>query len=314
MALSTRAAYGRELIELAKTNKDFVVVCADGHTCDLQDFEALYPDRGCCVGIAEQNMIDVAAGLASCGNKVYMGTFGVFASMRAVEQFRTFVCYPNLNVTLAGTHAGLQVGPDGATHMALEDMAIMRSLANLTVVQPCDESSCRAIVRWSQNFTGPLYIRLHRNPVLDIHDGSFKFELGKIYTLRNYGNDAAILVTGIMVKKALDAAEELKNLGILVQVLEVPSIKPMNEMAIVELAQTTGALVTVEDHTIIGGLGSAVAEVLAEHCPVRMKRIGVLDSFNQSGDPESLYADNKMQSGDIADAVSDLVKTKNTER
>jgi len=182
MSVSTRAAYGRELIELAKVNKDFVVVCADGHTCDLQDFEALYPDRGCCVGIAEQNMMDIAAGLASCGNKVYLGTFGVFASMRAVEQIRTFICYPNLNVTIAGTHAGLQVGPDGATHMALEDVAIMRALANMTVIQPSDEASCRALVRWSLGFNKPLYIRLHRNPVLDVHDSNFEFELGKAYT------------------------------------------------------------------------------------------------------------------------------------
>lgn len=311
MSISTRMAFGKELTEIARTRDDFYVCLSDGKVCALEKFPEEFPDRGCCVGIAEQNLITVAAGMASCGHKVFTATFGVFASMRALEEIRTFVCYPNLNVTIAGTHAGLQVGPDGATHMALEDVGIMRSVANMTVVQPCDETSARALTRASVDFTGPLYIRLHRNPVGDIHDpATYRFEFGKVYTMREYGNDATLMVSGIMIRNVLDAADRLHQEGVEVTVLEVPTLKPMNEEAVLAAAEKTGAIVTVEDHTIYGGLGSAVAEILSEKRPTLLKRIGVQDNFGQSGDPESLYRFNHMDVESIIAATKELIQKK----
>ena len=201
--LATRIAFGRELIELAKTNQDFVICNADTKTSGLENFGKLFPGRDFSFGIAEQNLVGGAAGLASCGNKVFLSTFAVFASMRACEQVRTFVCYPNLNVTIIATHTGLQVGGDGATHAAVEDVAIMRALPNMTVVQPADAVSARAIARAAVDFTGPLYIRLHRNPVEDVYDpASYRFEWGKARTVAEYGKDLTIIVSGILLKKA----------------------------------------------------------------------------------------------------------------
>ncbi len=311
MAIATRMAFGKELTRIAGERDDFMVVTSDGKVCALERFDRQFPDRGFCVGIAEQNMIGVAAGVASCGYKVFTATFGVFASMRALEEIRTFICYPNLNVTIAGTHAGLQVGPDGATHMALEDVAIMRSLPNMTVVQPCDETSTRAIVRAAVDFVGPLYLRLHRNPVGDIHHpDTYQFQFGKAYTLREYGNATALVASGLLVKKTLDAAEILKEKGILVKVIECPTIKPLDEKTILDAAKATGAMVTIEDHTIFGGLGSAVAETLSENLPVALRRIGVRDNFSESGDPESLYKENGMDVDGIVRTVEDLVAAK----
>ncbi len=310
MAIATRMAFGKELTRIANERDDFMVVTSDGKVCALERFDREFPDRGFCVGIAEQNMVGVAAGVASCGYKVFTATFGVFASMRALEEIRTFICYPNLNVTIAGTHAGLQVGPDGATHMALEDVAIMRSLPNMTIVQPCDEASTRAIVRAAVDFVGPLYIRLHRNPVGDIHSEKYAFEFGKAYTLRDYGNDAALVASGLLVKKTLDAAEVLKEKNIRVKVIECPTIKPLDETTILDAAKATGAIVTIEDHTIFGGLGSAVAETLSEKCPVLLRRIGVRDNFSESGDPELLYKENGMDLDGIVQTVEQLIAAK----
>ena len=308
--VATRMAFGQELIEIAKTNKDFVVCNADTKTCGLEKFGQLFPGREFSFGIAEQNLVGAAAGLASCGNKVFLATFAVFASMRACEQVRTFVCYPNLNVTVIGTHTGLQVGGDGATHAAVEDVSIMRSLPNMTIVQPADAVSARAIARASVDFEGPLYIRLHRNAVADIYGEDYQFQLGKATTVRDYGTDLTMIVSGILLKKALDAAEILKADGIKVRVLDMSTIKPLDTEAVIKAAKETGAVMTIEDHTVLGGLGAAVAEVVVQNQPVPMELVGIQDRFGESGDPELLYRDNGMDVDSIVAKARALVAKK----
>ena len=291
--LATRMAFGHELIEIAKTNENFVVCNADTKACGLEKFGKDFPEREFSFGIAEQNMVGGAAGLAACGNKVFLATFAVFASMRACEQVRTFVCYPNLNVTVIGTHTGLQVGGDGATHAAIEDVA------------------AKALAHAAVDFKGPLYVRLHRNPVADIYDpATYRFEWGKANTVVDYGTDMTMIVSGILLKKALDAAEILKEQGILVRVLDMATIKPLDHEAVIKAARETGAIMTIEDHTILGGLGSAVAEVLVENEPVPMQRIGVQDKFGESGDPELLYRDHGMDVDSIVEKAKELTARK----
>ncbi len=293
--LATRMAFGHELIEIAKTNPDFVVCNADTKTCGLEKFGEYFPGREFSFGIAEQNLVGSAAGLAACGNKVFIATFAVFASMRACEQVRTFVCYPNLNVTVIGTHTGLQVGGDGATHAAVEDVAIMRALPNMTVIQPADAVAAKAMAHAAVDFKGPLYVRLHRNPVADIYDpASYKFELGKATAVVDNGSDLTIISSGILLQKALQAAELLKSGGIGARVLDMSTIKPLDTAAVIKAAKETGAIMTIEDHSIIGGLGAAVAETVVQNCPVPMEIIGIRDRFGESGDPELLYRDNGM--------------------
>lgn len=309
--IATRMAFGQELIEIAKTNQDFVVCNADTKTCGLEKFGKYFPEREFSFGIAEQNLVGGAAGLASCGNKVFLATFAVFASMRACEQVRTFVCYPNLNVTIIGTHAGLQVGGDGATHAAIEDVSIMRSFPNMTIVQPSDAVSARAVAHAAVDFKGPLYIRLHRNPVADIYDpATYRFEIGKAYTVLDYGRDMTMVVSGILLKKAMDAAEILKGRGIGVKVVEMPTIKPLDRQAVLEAAKETGAVMTIEDHTIYGGLGSAVAEVICQEYPVPMNIVGIQDRFGESGDPELLYRDHGMDVDSIVEKAVALIARK----
>lgn len=295
MSIATRMAFGQELIEIAGQRDDFVICNADTKTCGLEKFGKLFPEREFSFGIAEQNLVGGAAGLASCGNKVFLATFAVFASMRACEQVRTFICYPNLNVTIVGTHAGLQVGGDGATHAAIEDISIMRSFPNMTIVQPSDAVSARAVARAAVDFTGPLYIRLHRNAVADIYEeGNYTFQIGKSYTVLDYGSDLTMIVSGILLKKAMDAAEILRTQGIGVKVVEMPTIKPLDRLTVLEAAKNTGAIMTIEDHTVLGGLGSAVAEVVCQEYPVPMCLVGIQDQFGESGDPELLYRDHGM--------------------
>ncbi|MHC1761412.1 MAG: transketolase family protein [Negativicutes bacterium] len=311
MPLATRMEFGRELIEIAKTNDKFVLINPDTKSHGLENFGVLYPGRAYNFGIAEQNMFGAAAGFASCGHKVFVTTFAVFASMRACEQIRTFICYPKLNVTIVASHTGLQVGPDGATHMALEDISIMRSFPNMTILQPSDAVSAKAAAQAAVDFEGPLYVRLHRDPVPDIHDpATYRLVIGKATTVRDYGNDVALLVSGILLGKALAAAEQLNGQGIKCKVIDFPTIKPLDDNAVVSAAGTTGAVITVEDHTVLGGLGSAVAEVLGEKCPTRMKRIGIQDAFGESGNPELLYKDHGMTADDIVAAAVSLQASK----
>ena len=311
MVVATRMAFGHELIEIAKTREDFVVCNADTKTCGLEKFGQYFPEREFSFGIAEQNLVGGAAGLAACGNKVFLATFAVFASMRACEQVRTFVCYPNLNVTVIGTHTGLQVGGDGATHAAIEDVAIMRSFPNMTVVQPGDAISARAIAHAAVDFKGPLYIRLHRNPVADIYDPeTYHFEWGKANTTAYHGSDMTMIVSGILLKKTLDAAAILKEQGVGVRVLDMATIKPLDNEAVIKAARETGAIMTIEDHTIFGGLGSAVSEVVVQNCPVPMEIVGIQDRFGESGDPELLYRDHGMDVDSIVEKAMALVGKK----
>lgn len=311
MGIATRFAFGKELTELA-AKKEFVVCSADTKACALENFGKQYPNRDVSIGIAEQNLMGTAAGLASCGHKVFACTFAVFTSMRACEQVRQFICYPNLNVTVVGTHVGLQVGGDGATHAAIEDIGIFRSMPNMTIVQPSDEVSARAVARAAVDFEGPLYIRLHRNAADDIHDpATYQFAFGKANTVVDSGSDAVLFASGILLSKAMEAEKRLRAEGIYVKVIEIHTIKPLDEQAVIQAASQTGAVVTIEDHNIIGGLGSAVAEVLSEQCPVPMKRIGIQDKFASSGDPELLYAEHKMTVGDIVKAAKEVIGKKN---
>ena len=311
MAVATRMAFGHELIEIAMTRDDFVVCSADTKTCGLEKFGQLFPGREFSFGIAEQNLLGGAAGLAACGNKVFIATFAVFASMRACEQVRTFVCYPNLNVTVIGTHAGLQVGGDGATHAAIEDVAIMRSFPNMTVVQPADAIAARALAHAAVDFKGPLYIRLHRNPVADIYDPqTYHFEWGKANTVVDYGSHMTMIISGILLKKALDAAAILREDGIGVRVLDMATIKPLDKEAVIKAAKDTGAVMTIEDHTIYGGLGSAVSEVVVQNYPVPMEIVGIQDRFGESGDPELLYRDHGMDVDSIVKKAKALVGKK----
>ena len=310
--LATRMAFGHEIIEIAKTRDDFVVCNADTKTCGLEKFGKYFPEREFSFGIAEQNLVGAAAGLAACGNKVFLATFAVFASMRACEQVRTFVCYPNLNVTIIGTHAGLQVGGDGATHAAIEDVAIMRAFPNMTVVQPADAVAARALAHAAVDFKGPLYVRLHRNPVADLYDPeTYTFEIGKARTVLDNGNDMAMIVSGILLKKALDAAAILKEQGIGVRVVDMATIKPLDKEAVLKAARETGAVMTIEDHTIFGGLGSAVSEVVVQICPVPMEIVGIQDRFGESGDPELIYKDHGMDVESIVQKAKALVARKN---
>ncbi len=309
--LATRMAFGHELMEIAKYDTSFVVCNADTKTCGLEKFGQYFPHREFSFGIAEQNLVGSAAGLAACGHKVFLSTFAVFASMRACEQVRTFVCYPNLNVTIIGTHAGLQVGGDGATHSAIEDVSIMRSFPNMTVVQPADAVSAKALAHAAVSFRGPLYIRLHRNPVADIYDPQrYKFELGKANTVVEYGTDLTMIVSGILLKKALDAAAALKSQGIGARVLDMATIKPLDRQSVIQAAEETGAIMTIEDHTVLGGLGSAVAEVVVQNCPVPMELVGIQDRFGESGDPELLYRDHGMDLTSIITKAQALVARK----
>lgn len=309
-AIATRMAFGKRIMELGKT-KDFLVCSADTKACGIEHFGEVYPGREFRLGIAEQDLMGTAAGLASCGNKVLVATFAVFATMRACEQVRTFIAHTDLNVIVVGTHTGLQVGGDGATHAAVEDVGIMRSIPNMTIIQPSDAISAYSLADAAIDFRRPLYVRLHRNPSPLLHNDDFKFKIGEIYTLRDYGKDATIIGSGILLAKAIEAADELNKEGIHVKVLEVSTLKPLNTAPIINAARETGAIVTVEDHNIYNGLGSAVAEVLAENIPTPLKRIGIQDQFGQSGDPELLYKDNHMTTSDICQSVKNSLLRKN---
>ena len=309
--LATRMAFGKELIEIAKTRTDFVICSADTKTCGLEQFGKLFPGREFTFGIAEQNLVAASAGLAACGNKVFLATFAVFASMRACEQVRTFVCYPNLNVTIIGTHTGLQVGGDGATHAAVEDVSIMSAFPNMRIVQPADAVSARAIAHASVDLTGPLYIRLHRNPVPDVYaEGEYRFEFGKATEVRSYGRDLTIISSGIMLKKALEAADRLREAGVGVRVLDMSTIKPLDTDAVAKAIAETGAIMTLEDASVIGGLGSAVASYVVTHAPVPMEIVGIPDRFGESGDPELLYRDSGMDVDSLVMKAKSLMERK----
>ena len=288
MGTATRAAYGHVLKTEVYKNPNVVVLEADlGNATKSNAFKEVAPERYFNMGISEQDLIGTAAGFAAAGKIPLASTFAVFATGRAFEQVRNSVCYPKLNVKICATHAGLTVGADGGSHQAVEDISLMRTLPNMTVINPADAKEAEAAVLAAIDYQGPVYIRLGRAETKDIHDDSYHFEWGKAEVLRQ-GSDVSIFATGIMTAKALDAAETLAKQGVQAEVINVHTIKPLDEETVIASAKKTGKVVTAEEHSIIGGLGSAVAEVLARQCPTKQAFVGVQDSFGESGSPDDL--------------------------
>jgi transketolase len=281
--IATREAYGNALAELGE-KYDFVVLDADlAAATKTGTFKKKFPERFFNCGIAEGNMMSVAAGLAAAGKVVFASSFAMFAAGRAYEQIRNSIGYPHLNVKIGATHAGITVGEDGATHQCIEDFALMRAIPGMTVINPADAVEARAAVEAAINFYGPVYMRFGRYAVPVINDkDSFKFEIGKGTTMRE-GKDVTIVATGMLVSMALEAAEILKNEGIDARVINISTIKPIDKDIILDAARATGAIVTAEEHSIIGGLGSAVSEVVCEGCPVPVVKLGIEDKFGRSG-------------------------------
>lgn len=282
--IATRDSYGNALAELGKEADDLVVLDADlAAATKTAVFQKAFPDRHIDCGIAEANMMGIAAGLASSGKVPFVSSFAMFAAGRAFEQVRNSIGYPHLNVKIGATHAGISVGEDGATHQCNEDIALMRVIPGMTVINPSDDVEARAAVKAAYALDGPVYLRFGRLAVPVINDRpDYRFEIGKGVTLRD-GTDLTILATGLCVSEVLCAADQLKTAGIDAGVINIHTIKPLDEELVKKVAQKTGKIVTVEEHSIIGGLGSAVAEVLSEQYPVRMLRIGIKDTFGESG-------------------------------
>lgn len=281
---ATRDAYGKALVELGGINDKIVVLDADlAAATKTGMFKKAYPDRFFDSGIAESNMMGVAAGLATTGYTVFASTFAMFAAGRAYEQVRNSIAYPHLNVKIGATHAGISVGEDGASHQCCEDIALMRVIPSMVIINPADDIEARAAVFAAAEYEGPVYMRFGRLAVPRIFDESYKFELGKAVTLRE-GSDVTIIATGLMVNEAIEAAKALADEGISAEVINIHTIKPLDKEAVIRSAAKTGAVVTAEEHSIIGGLGGAVAEALCESGkPVPVVRLGVNDVFGRSG-------------------------------
>lgn len=302
--IATREAYGKALAKLGAENEKVVVLDADlSKSTKTVDFKKVYPERFFNMGIAEANMMAVAAGMSTCGKIPFVSTFAMFAAGRAFEQIRNSICYPHLNVKVCATHAGLTVGEDGASHQAIEDLSLMRSIPGMTVICPADDIETEAAIRAVAEYNGPCYMRLGRSAVNTINDNAeYKFEIGKAVTLRE-GKDAAIVATGIMVEAALEAYNILAEEGIKVRVINIHTLKPIDKEAIIKAARETNLIITAEEHNIIGGLGSAVCEVTSENHPVPVVRVGVKDTFGESGKPGELLKAYGLTAEDIVKAV-----------
>lgn len=285
---ATRQSYGEALLELGKENEKVVVFDADLSCATKTElFAKEFPNRFFDMGIAEQNMISTAAGMATCGKVPYVSTFAVFAAGRAYDQIRNSVCYPKLNVKICATHAGITVGEDGATHQMLEDISMMRTLPNMTVISTSDDVQTKWAVKEISKIKGPVYLRLSRLSTPIIYDENIKFEIGKAIQFGD-GTDGTIFATGVTVSEALKAKESLKENGIDVRVIDIHTIKPIDKDIIVKSAKETKRIVSVEDHNVIGGLGSAISEVLSEKYPTKLIKLGINDTFGKSGKAEEL--------------------------
>lgn len=307
---SIREAYGRSLVELGRKNYKVVVCDADlSSSTKTIYFKENFPDRFVDVGIAEQNLIGVSAGLASAGKTVFASSFSVFETERALEVIRNMVCMSNLNVKICSTHAGLMTGEDGATHQSLEDISIMRTLPNMRVLVPADFEEARQMTHFIAEQEGPFYMRMVRDDLNDIYDENYKFQIGKADILLD-GDDVAILSCGPMVWNSYEAAMMLKERGIHTRVINMSSIKPIDKNVIIDCAKDVGLIVTVEDHSIIGGLGSAVCEVVCENYPAKVFRLGVEDRFGMSGASSELYEYFGLTPKSIADKVENIFNNK----
>lgn len=302
--IATREAYGKALARIGQENENIVVLDADlSKSTKTADFKKVCPERFINMGIAEGNMMTVAAGLAACGKIPFASTFAMFAAGRAFEQIRNSICYPKLNVKVCATHAGITVGEDGASHQSVEDISLMRSIPNMVVISPSDAVEAEAAIEAVTKYDGPCYVRLGRSGVSVINDNNdYKFEIGKGITLRE-GKDVSIIATGIMVEAALEAANLLAEEGIKARVINIHTIKPIDEEIITKAARETGLIITAEEHSIIGGLGSAVAEVVTSNLPVPVIRVGIKDTFGESGKPAELLKAYGLTTEDIIKAV-----------
>ena len=304
---ATRQAYGDALVELGANNKDLVVMDADLSKSTMTvGFSKAFPERFFNMGIAEQNMYGVAAGLAASGKTVVASTFAMFATGRAFEIIRNSIGYPHLNVKICATHAGVTVGEDGASHQAIEDIALMRSIPGMTVLNPSDGVSAKKAVEAAVAMDGPVYVRLGRAAVPFVYDEDMDFEIGKGLTVKE-GSDVTIIATGIMVNEAIQAAEKLEAEGISARIIDIHTIKPIDEEIIIKAAKETKGIVTAEEHSVIGGLGSAVAEVTAKNAPAKIKMIGIQDRFGQSGKPDQLMKEYGLTADDIVAACKELL-------
>ena len=298
---ATRQSYGEALVELGRENQNIVVLDADLATATKTiEFAKEFPERFFDIGIAEADMIGTAAGMATCGKITYASTFAVFAAGRAYDQIRSSVCYPNLNVKICATHAGVTVGEDGATHQMLEDINLMRALPNMRVFCPSDDVQTKWLIKEISKIQEPCYVRLCRLATPEIYDENQKFEIGKMVQIGE-GTDATIFATGVTVSEAITAQKELKEKGINVRVIDVHTIKPLDEEMIIKCAKETKRLISVEDHNIIGGIGSAISEVLTDKCPTKLERMGINDTFGKSGNAKELLKYFKIDSQAIID-------------
>ena len=302
--VATRDSYGNALVELGAEHDDFVVLDADlAAATKTGTFKAAYPERFFDAGIAEGNLMGLAAGIATTGRVAFASTFAMFAAGRAFEQVRNSIGYPHLNVKIGATHAGISVGEDGATHQCCEDIALMRTIPGMTVVNPSDDVEARAAVKAAYETDGPFYMRFGRLALPVINDRpDYKFELGKGVLMRE-GSDVTIVATGLMVAAALEAAETLAAKGVSAEVINIHTIKPLDEEIILASAQKTGKVVTAEEHSVIGGLGSAVCDVLAEKCPTPVRKVGVQDTYGESGPAVDLLAKYGLDAAGIEKAV-----------
>ncbi|CDB32221.1 transketolase C-terminal section [Clostridium sp. CAG:575] len=285
---ATRESYGEALLELGKENKNVVVFDADlSSATKTSIFAKEFPERFFDMGIAEQNMMSTAAGMSTCGKIPYVSTFAVFAAGRAYDQIRNSICYPNLNVKICATHAGITVGEDGATHQMIEDISLMRTVPNMTVISTSDDTQTKWAVKEISKIQGPVYLRLARLATPKIYEENQKFEIGKAVQIGD-GIDATIFATGVTVAEALKAQEILKEKGIEIRVVDIHTIKPIDKEMIIKCAKETKRLISIEDHSIIGGIGSAISEVLTEEYPAKLERMGIKDTFGKSGKAEQL--------------------------
>ena len=305
--MATREAYGKALVKLGKINDDVVVLDADlSKSTKTNDFLKAYPNRFFNMGIAEQNLVGAACGFATAGKIPFASTFAMFATGRAFEVIRNSVCYPKLNVKICATHAGITVGEDGGSHQSVEDISLMRSIPNMTVVVPADGIEAEKMIFAAAEFNGPMYVRLGRSAVPTIFEEDYNFEIGKGVVLRD-GNDVTIIACGIMVNEALIAADILKEENINARVINISTIKTLDTELIIKAAKETKAIVTAEEHSIIGGLGSAVSEVVCENHPVVVKKVGMNDCFGESGTPNELLAKYGLTAKDIVEKVKEAL-------
>ncbi len=308
--VATRVGYGEALVELGSERDDFLVLDADlAAATQTGMFKKAFPERFYDCGIAEGNMISIAAGIAATGKKVICSSFAMFAAGRAFEQVRNSVGYPHLNVIIGATHAGISVGEDGATHQCCEDIALMRTIPGMTIINPADETEAKKAVRAALELDGPVYMRFGRLAVPVIFGDDYNFEVGKGVELKN-GTDVTVIATGLMVNEALEAYEILKNEGISARIINMHTIKPLDKEIVLKAARETGAIVTAEEHSVIGGLGAAVSETVCEECPVPVVKLGVNDTFGHSGPAVKLLDEFGLRAANIAQKAKQAIALK----